>query len=1425
MNCPSCGRRREQNATRCNSCGASFGPRYAIHALIGEGSKKRVYRARDARLDRDVALAVLKTAGLDAAARARLREDVRAIGRLGEHPNIVPVYDVGDEDGETAIVNEYLAGGSLAECLSQAEQHRLPVARALALAADVASALEHAHRRGVIHRDLKPSNVWLTSQGTAKLGDFGLAVDLGRMPEMPLGSLVGTLAYIAPEQALGKAGEPRSDLYALGVMLYEMVSGHLPFDGADAVILLSQHLHATPAPPSRFNPEVPAALDALVLQLLAKTPDERPKSAAAVRCALQAIGATSDEPALGTEPSAARAPVSADAFVGREQPMSALHGALDEAFAGRRRLVLLVGDAGIGKTRIAEELSAAARQRGALVLWGRCYEGEGAPAFWPWVQIIRSFVQEHDAPTLMAAMGPGAADIAQVVAEVRDRLPDLGDSPVLPPEQARFRLFDSVTTFLRNAGNARPLVLVLDDLHWADQPSLLLLEFLAREVGDARLLVVGAYRDLEIDRQHPFARTLATLARTSANLSIALHGLGRDDIARFIAATAGVTPPASLVAAIDDETEGNPFFVSEVVRLLAAEGRLTRAADATALGIPQGVRKVILRRLDGLPAETSRILEVAAVVGREFDVDTLEPVTGVARGRLLELLDEAVRAHVVTEVPRAVGSYRFAHALIRETLYGDLSTRPRVRLHHQIAEVLERLHTAAEPPLAALAYHFCEAAKAGEAVEKAIDYASRAGERATAVLAYEEAVRHYERALGALNRMAHADEARQGELVLALAEAERRVGERGKARELFVQAADLARRLGAGGLLARAALGCGADWYERGVVDALLIRLLEDALGVLPRTDNPLRAKVLARLAMELYFTDQHERQKVLSEEALGIARRAGDTAALTSALYGALWSLWGPGDYPRRLAIGTEILRLAEAGGDTEGTLRGHFMRASNLLVLGDIATADVEIAAHDRRSAELRQPLFRYHSVTLRAMRAFLDGRFEEGERLAHEALALGQRAESQDATQSFGVQLFVVRREQGRLAELEAIVQGLVLKYPGQVAWRCALTFLYSELGREAEARTHFEQVAADDFAMLPRNAVWLVGMAEVAESCSFLRDARRAATLYDLLLPYAGLGVTIGYASAFWGCTSQYLGMLAATLGRWDEAQAHFETALQFDAKMSARPWVARAQYDYARMLLARGRRGDGTRALQFLGDTLDLARRLGMKRLIEQSLAVKLRAQGLDTADTACSIDALWTTVEREQPDLLYYAAPNGTVTILFTDMENSTSMIEQFGDQRAQEILRVHNAIVREQVAVHGGFEVKSQGDGFMVVFRGPRRAVHCAIAIERALATYVEQHPEAPIRVRIGLHTGEAIAEDGDFFGRAVILAARIAARAHGGEILVSSLLKELTESAGDIHFDPPREVELKGLTGTHSLHPIAWTPNATTARASAAP
>ncbi len=1045
---------------------------------------------------------------------------------------------------------------------------------------------------------------------------------------------------------------------------------------------------------------------------------------------------------------------------------------------------------------------------------GRCHESGGAPAYWPWVQAIRSYVHDHDHKTLLAEMGSGAADIGQVVSEVRERLPGLPTSLGLEPDHARFRLFDSVTTFLRNAANAAPVMLLLDDLHWADKPSLLLLEFLAREMRGARLLVLGTYRDVELGRQHPLSRTLGELARQQLTRRVVLTGLTDQHVARFIELTAGLRPPASLVAAVYKETEGNPFFVNEVVRLLVSERRLERpeAVRSWSVDIPQSIREVVGRRLERLSADCNQALTTAAVIGRDFGLDTLERAGGLSGDHLLDVLEEALQARVVVEVPPVPGRYSFAHALIRETLYGELTATRRARMHRRIGEVLEELHRAnLEPHLAELAYHFLAGAVSPADVAKAVDYARRAGDRAAALLAHEEAANHYGRALRALELTEPVDEARRCALLLTLGEAQGRAGDAAEAKETFLRAAASARALRTPEQLARAALGTTGLHIEMSVgapggLDDAAIALLEEALAALPIEDTVLRATLLARLAAALYWSESSlERREALSREAMEVAERIGDRGILATVLGIRRAALYEPENVEQRLAAATRILHLAEEAGNEEARLAAHVWRFSDLLELGDLASADREIEAHEKLARKLRQPRYIGYATVFRALRALMDGRFAEGEALAREALETAQRLGSHNLGLLFAAQMFWLRREQGRLQDLEVTISGIANHTGALRAVRCGMALTMCELGLVDEARAEFDQLAANDFAHLRRDVSWLPAMVALVQVCAALGDARRAAVLYRLLTPYARRNVVVGTAAAFcYGPASYYLGLLAATMNRPSEAAAHLQDALARSEAMGAQPFVAHAAAEYGVLLLAQGER---RRAFGLLNRALDIARALGMKPLVDRVLAEKLRAQGIDSADLKTSLYAVASAVQRELPDLGRHAAPDGTVTLLFTDIEGSTAMTERLGDRRAQEILRAHNQLVREQVAAHGGFEVKSQGDGFMVAFSSARRAVHCAVSIQRALAA-----EESPVRVRIGLHTGEVIKEADDFFGKNVILAARIASEAAGGEILVSSLLKDLVENTGDVRFDGGREVALKGLSGTHRVFAVPW-------------
>ena len=477
------------------------------------------------------------------------------------------------------MVTELMGGGDVEGLIDAAPDHRLALDQAINIAVETCRGQEFAHGRGIVHRDLKPGNVSLTTDGVAKIGDFGLAVSLDRSRLTTEGMMVGTVSYMPPEQAMGGDVTPRSDLYSLGAMLYELVTGRPPFLGDDSVAIIGQHINTPPVAPTWHNGQCPRPLEALIMRLLAKNPSERPQSAADVLSALEAIDlATSvEQPAGDVNEVHALDSLAGGVFVGRQREMGELKACLEDALSGRGRMVTLVGEPGIGKTRTAQELATYAGLRQAQVLWGRCYEGEGAPPYWPWVQAIRSYVRDVDPEQLRSEMGAGAADIGHVVSDVRDRLPGLEAPPQLEPEQARFRLFDSITAFLKSAGGRQPLVLVLDDLHWADHPSLLLLEFLAKELGNARLMVIGTYRDVELSRQHPLSQTLGELTRSAAGgfQRVLLRGLGQEDVGRFIELASGVTPPTGLVEAVHRQTEGNPLFVTEVVRLLVQEGHLS----------------------------------------------------------------------------------------------------------------------------------------------------------------------------------------------------------------------------------------------------------------------------------------------------------------------------------------------------------------------------------------------------------------------------------------------------------------------------------------------------------------------------------------------------------------------------------------------------------------------------------------------------------------------------------------------------------------------------------------------------------------------------------------------------------------------------------------------------------------------------------
>ncbi len=899
----------------------------------------------------------------------------------------------------------------------------------------------------------------------------------------------------------------------------------------------------------------------------------------------------------------AAGPATSDGFIGREDALARLWAAFEQARSGTGGVVLLAGEPGIGKTRTAEEFVAAARVAGARVLSGWCHEGEGAPAYWPWVQVLRSFASE---------LGERGAPRASFE-EIARLVPELAGEPlarraalVADGPEARFRFYDGVAAFLRAASLREPLVVFLDDLHWADTSSLGLLAFVAREIRESRMLIVGTYRPEDASRP-ALSQALAELARRPEHERIALEGLCREEVAQLVARSGRVDPEPALVDAICERTDGNPFFIRELVRMLEAEGRLagSDSRNAWKSAIPPAVKDVIARRLARLSAESRELLGAAAVIGRDFALDVLERASGVTREAMTSQLAEAERAREIRPHPTDPQSFRIVHALIQEVLYEDLGAARRRALHRRVAESLESLVSERlDPPLAELAHHWCLGASAEDAPRIA-DASLRAARAALARLAYEAAAALCRRALATLDGLhAPAPEARC-DLLTVLIEAEFDAGNGPAWREALKQATEIARRIHQPQRLAHVAIHVGE--MVTGVVDWQSVTLYEESLVAVGGSDETLRAELLAGLACALYWSpSDRERVRALADEALVLARRIGSPELLAAVLYSRHLSLWTPDSLADRMATSAELLEISERQRSRTWMRHAHQHHLLDALESGDGAAAERDLAAIDRLGAELRLP----GSILPEggALRALLDGRLEESERLARERFELIQRAGFSDAAMFYAIRLAGVRREQGRLGELEFGLRAIAEQLPNMPTWRATLGFLYAEDGREEPARAELERLASKDFEDLARDASWLTTVGLLADVAAFLGDAPRARLLASLLAPYADRAIVVGPSLSVPSSVARTLALAVATCGDFAGAERYFEQALVTEQRLGARCLLTRTRQQYAAMLLERGAAGDRDRARALAAEALSAAESIGMK-----SVAARARA--------------------------------------------------------------------------------------------------------------------------------------------------------------------------------------------------------------------
>lgn len=891
----------------------------------------------------------------------------------------------------------------------------------------------------------------------------------------------------------------------------------------------------------------------------------------------------------------------AEIFVGRRRELEALCAALDTACEGHVRLAFLAGEPGIGKTRTALELAAQASKHDAVIAWGRCHEEAGAPPYRPWAQILGTVAAAQDASDLRADLGAGGPDIAEIVPDIRARLPDLDPPPAAlsDPSETRFRLFGSIARFLVNHSRRRPLVLIFDDLHWADGPTLRLLEFLTQEMTEGRLLVIGTYRDTDLSRRHLLSDTLGALIRVPHVVRLHLSGLDIEDVSDFATTAAGITLPPWLTSAIHSQTEGNPLFVRELVRFLQQQGHFDLASSAMiprTIRLPEGIREAIGRRLNLLSATCNDVLATAAVVGHEFRLDVLlrasRPHTEDA---VLEALDEALAAHIVEET--SPGLYQFTHTLLRITLYDELRTGERRRRHNAVGEAVEAVHRHdPTPAMSNLAYHF-RAAGLGSAIDRAIDYATRAGRNADAALAFEEAIDSFQNALDMLDTKEVDNPDLRCQLMFALGEARRKANDPA-AQATLRAAADIARSRKLHDVLAEAALS-HAEAAMRYVthLDVRSGELLQDALDLLPPSEVRLRIRVMSALARDRLHKGRLDEARAIGSRAIAMARQQNDPAALVRALAAISDFPWQPHETEESLRNAIEMADAGARANDPEVTIRAHFHRATIMLELGDIKGVSAAVEEMARLSAHLRQPFLSSYEHAFRGRLALMRGALGEAE----EFIRRVQQVRLFDRENDIAAQMiFTLRRERGQLGMLGPVVAMFVRQTAMAAIWRPALALLYVELGDLDSARTVFDDLASDDFQSIPEDARWTTCIAYLAEVCVTLVDRPRASRLYQLLLPWSGRNLGVGIECL--GSSDRFLALLAALDERWPDAERHFEKALAMNDRIGAILPREHTRRDYADMLVTRGDPGDRVRASAYLDTAEGHASTLGLTAL-------------------------------------------------------------------------------------------------------------------------------------------------------------------------------------------------------------------------------
>jgi DNA-binding CsgD family transcriptional regulator/tetratricopeptide (TPR) repeat protein len=894
-------------------------------------------------------------------------------------------------------------------------------------------------------------------------------------------------------------------------------------------------------------------------------------------------------------------------LAGRAGELAKLGTLLPRAEGEGRRVALIAGEPGVGKSRLVREFAADAAGSGALVLYGACDATARAP-YGPFVEALDRLTRVIEPDELRSAIGQ-SGELARLLPELPALLGGMPEPIAADPDTERHRLHIAVGELIAGLGRRRPVLLVIEDAHWADRPTLALIRHLARAAWSARLLLLITCRD---DSEPPgLGELLAELRRSEDVVRIRLRGLSGAEVAELVAGAAGADrgpddrpdpEVAELAAAIHDLTAGNAFLVCELWRSLAetgvvaADGAGVRiAAPLSELGSPESVREVVSQRLSRLDPATTDLLELAAVAGPEFELASIREAARLPESELLAALDQAVASGMLEESPRPGLAFRFTHEIVRRALYDRLSSLRRADLHLRVGEGLEAIGSPSGRRLVDLARHFTAAADLGGA-ERAIDYQRRAAASASGALAYADAAAH----LQAASEIGIESAPERAAVLLDLGAAAHRAGEASRALAAFGAAAEIARELESPQLLGRAAIGYEEACFRPGLADGQAVALLEEALAELSAPDRELRISLLAGLARALGILGEPERAGIVRESAVALAREGDERAGIASVLVRSYWSR-GPTPMPEILEMLTEARDIASELGDVETQTEAMAWRVPTFVALRDLGAAGVEVDRLAAMAERTAQPFMNHVAEQYRSALALCQGDLAAAELTAERSREWGDLLIGRGAPGTYGVQMFGIRREQGRLAELAPAVRVLAGDPGRDGSWRPGLAAVLAELGMEAEARRELARIAAEGLDPY-RASLWLATLIYLTDASSAVGDEGIAAIVYPELAPFAGANVMIGHLVACYGSADRYLGMLAATLGERERAEEHFERAMTQNREMGASTWLAHTAFEYGRILLADDRHRR-ERAGPYLDEAAAVAGQIGMAGLL------------------------------------------------------------------------------------------------------------------------------------------------------------------------------------------------------------------------------